>query len=1382
MTIKHERIRQTANPSPGWLRAGNVARLAVLLGLFLLPTLGIAQTYTLPSGPLPEDCSANGNTVTCTDDVELEDNQSVAVNGTVDWIVDGDFSIADDASVNAGGTPPNLQLDVSGSFNAEGRGVVNADVDSSGSVSVEGDAAIGGALASGSDVELAGRASVGGGIVADGTFSAADDSSVGGDVAAGGEVTLEGRAETGGGISSEGSVEITDDASTGGSLTAGGSLTLSGRGEIGGRADVRNDIDVVDDAEILGGVSSDGAVTLTGRGLIAGSLDATSAVQLSDNSTIDGNVISRDSVTLNNTSEITGCVSAPTVTVNDSSTVGCDADLVLLADQTTVEIGEDLTLAVAAQNCAAVNADRWRDTWRDQDGLGIPNDGQQPTTEDSPCTAQRIRSFTVNAAPGDYTVEFESEWCRDGVAGQSGNVFECPTNSAGGTQFEPFAESPVAVQITVVEAGLPEPLLEYRMEESAWTGAGGEVTDESGNDRDGTAVGGADTAFDDPAIPGNPGTCRYGEFDGNDDGIDESGADSYLNGLDAITVTAWVFNGAALSGNDRGVFFTDDTGSGQDNRLGMRYDTGGFFGGGSNVIKASVATSECDPSGECVQIESTSDLMVRDEWQHLALTWTSGGDLKLFVDGAEVATSAEQGQGTGGTIDSVDRLMIGQGAKGDRWQGRIDEFRIYPSALDPGAITAIRDATHPCAARAPDHIRIDHPGSGVTCSPEAIQLRVCANADCSELFDDPVDVTLTSPAGNWQPQSLTVDGSASVALQVPEPGTVTLDAEATSPEAADATRCFTGGSESCQMTWADSGFVVAIPDHVSAVQQTASVKAVRTSDEALECTPAFSNETKSVDFTSSYIDPGSGVRAVTVDGQDLPLDSSAASIDLAFDGNGEAQVPVEYTDVGQVGLALLFAGTSGLEQDLEMTGSTAFITRPERFALQLPGLGGGASTAGGPVFAVAGEDFDIVVDALNADGDLTPNFGREDVAEGVDLELALQAPSGGADPGLAGDFNAFGVDCASGTSADPGQACGAFNWPEAGIIELTPRLASGAYLGTEDVVGDALADIGRFIPAQFRQTVADNGEFQHVCSATFTYLGQPFGYSMTPELTITALNAGGAVTRNYTGAYAKLDAGDVTRGGPGEENAATDDNGDPLEVSADFTVGTLSDNGAGTLTYDFSLDDAYRHDPDNTRERALRVAPFDTDLTVDITDISDSDGVSAPAAGREAVEPDAVEIRFGRLVIDGRVGSELAPLALPVRAEYWDGDTWLLNADDGCTALALADDVALTSSTGASAGGDEAVAVGSGSTSIQETSPVSLAAGSAELTFAAPGDTGWVDVELLLFDRAMDTGPFPWLQDDLDADDTFQENPRARAAFGLFPGQSGRIYSEEILD
>ena len=69
----------------------------------------------------------------------------------------------------------------------------------------------------------------------------------------------------------------------------------------------------------------------------------------------------------------------------------------------------------------------------------------------------------------------------------------------------------------------------YSFEEDPWTGATGEIVDDSGNALNGTVLGGASNESSDPAISGDPGTCRYADLDGVDDYIQgaRSGSPGY---------------------------------------------------------------------------------------------------------------------------------------------------------------------------------------------------------------------------------------------------------------------------------------------------------------------------------------------------------------------------------------------------------------------------------------------------------------------------------------------------------------------------------------------------------------------------------------------------------------------------------------------------------------------------------------------------------------------------------------------------------------------------------------------------------------------------------------------------------------------------------------
>ncbi|MEX0914991.1 MAG: DUF6701 domain-containing protein, partial [Wenzhouxiangellaceae bacterium] len=348
---------------------------------------------------------------------------------------------------------------------------------------------------------------------------------------------------------------------------------------------------------------------------------------------------------------------------------------------------------------------------------------------------------------------------------------------------------------------------------------------------------------------------------------------------------------------------------------------------------------------------------------------------------------------------------------------------------------------------------------------------------------------------------------------------VTLNATS-NPPSNNPTRCFTGGTESCQMEWFESGFVITVPDHISDTVQPGTVAAVRSDDDTQACTPGFSNETRTVGFWSGYVNPGAGTLPVAVNSTAVSASSPGTGITLNFDANGVAPINVRYPDVGDVQLNARFDG-SGEEAGLTMIGQERFITRPDTFTLDIPG-NAAATGAGGPVFAIAAENFEINVQARNDSGNITPNFGRETPPESVALDNTLLAPGGANNPPLVGAFGPFGEDC-DGNPTAAGTACGAFSWPEVGIIEITPRLDAAPYLTDTDndnIIGEPSGPVGRFIPSHFNLSagaLSDRTDLS-ACSDPFTYIGELFG----ADWTLDARNASGVTTANYTNTFAKL--------------------------------------------------------------------------------------------------------------------------------------------------------------------------------------------------------------------------------------------------------------------
>jgi hypothetical protein len=172
-----------------------------------------------------------------------------------------------------------------------------------------------------------------------------------------------------------------------------------------------------------------------------------------------------------------------------------------------------------------------------------------------------------------------------------------------------------------------------------------------------------------------------------------------VNGLEALTVSLWVKSNETRM--DRGfVIFEDPVPigypSGGDDNRDIRYDAAGSGGRGINVIKCAItssATTGTVPGRQ--QLESASNVQT-SQWQHLAMTWSSGNFLKLYINGVEDKPTWREPASVGRLIGYT-KLIVGKGGKdlgpSRSWNGLIDDVRIYDYALSEEEIKALHDSS-----------------------------------------------------------------------------------------------------------------------------------------------------------------------------------------------------------------------------------------------------------------------------------------------------------------------------------------------------------------------------------------------------------------------------------------------------------------------------------------------------------------------------------------------------------------------------------------------------------------------------------------------------------------------------------------------------------------
>ncbi len=662
-----------------------------------------------------------------------------------------------------------------------------------------------------------------------------------------------------------------------------------------------------------------------------------------------------------------------------------------------------------------------------------------------------------------------------------------------------------------------------------------------------------------------------------------------------------------------------------------------------------------------------------------------------------------------------------------------------------------------------DHFELIHSGSGITCQPENIIVRACLNADCSTLFNDEVTVELT-PDGWEGSNTITFSGgSTTVPFQSTAAGTVTLGVASSTPTTRPftETECIAGGAgpdaSLCDLTFFDSGLAFTLPDQLAnKPSEDIRVAAVDTDTETLQCVPAFADVSRDLQFWSSYVDPNSTGRPVSwpisVNSQEIGQDeTTATSLTLDFDSNGEALIDVHYADAGLMQLDARYLGSAANnDEGLVMPGNDIFVSYPAGFVVT-PENGCSAADSSCTNTGIAGVDFGMTVTAKawQADGDSdftdndpTPNFQLNNLA----LEHTLQAPaSGEAGTATLATYNH--------STAVNGQNQLTQRLSEVGVFDftLTPPNYFGISLGT--TVSSLSA---RMIPADF-DLVQTPGAFSASCdlSAPIAYSGQTLGWLTRPELQISAVNAEGNLTQNYTlGGFNKLQTSSLNRVAPTSDNNALNVQGQPFPLSLVLNDGQLDIVSPGIQRYRFSSSDSLTY----SKTTDSRVGPFMPQVAINLSALTDTDSVSASSLPADLVPAANFELLYGRIRLENAYGPETRDLIVPMRAEYYDGTAMVLNEAESCwvyrdsdasltpaiTSLVPVTDTLLT---GEVKPGSELVleAPGAGNT------------GSARLTMNVP----------------------VWLQDDFNGDGTLS-SPEAAVTFGVYRGHDRIIYWREI--
>ncbi len=981
-----------------------------------------------------------------------------------------------------------------------------------------------------------------------------------------------------------------------------------------------------------------------------------------------------------------------------------------------------------------------------------------------------------------------------------------------------------------IPSGTPMKLAEYRLDEFGLSGSVGEVADSTGNGYNGVRANAAVNTTASGKV------CRALNIP-DDQSPASYAVDTALNINSGVgkagTVSLWVKSNVAWSTGPKAMLF-DATMS----------DNGAFFltrnsGGSLSFVVADSAgttltattAAQTFTSGDWVHIATTWSLR----------NGSNQSTLRIYVNGVLAAT--KPGTTTGLMPVSLGTLYLGDNRSGkgpgsiseNSANGLLDEVHVYNYEISQADVALDMAVTHACIQL--DHVEaVPASTSGSTCLPAAVMVRACANSACSALvsnYTGTVTLSTDSGQGNWVASTSTPpngtlasgaanSGNATYSFALLDQGSATLTlshslsqnvaVNVVDPSLPSSARTATA------IQFRDNAFSFTedLNNKVSGGDVAVAGRPHDLTLSLIKKDPSTGSCGVATDYTGSRAlkfwrtDAGGPYTAPTVVSPALSIPAAqpgASNLTLSFTA-GVASFNLGTSDVGRYTLNALDDSLS-LSATAVSGSSNTLTVRP--FVVLVDGLTYGAtpnpngSAATDNVFAPAGANFSATVSgygwasAMLTNGADAGNTGTPAAAAtatalkaggklaGFKSATTLSPVAGSQTPatGVLGALNNGSI--ASASFSGGSATVGTLQYTEVGSFLLNTTGVVSNYLGSglalDAVVvnsaGSQSNRIGRFVPARF---ALSGGSVTHrvaaACStaSTFSHLDEAFrlGY------TLTAQNALGATTANYTGPYARLDLTSA-----GNHNLAGIAGSTPFKTSGTprLALGTSTGSWANGVASGITLTaSALRGtSPDGPHAAVFGVAPVDLDGVAMGTLDLDTD---SPANGNDHVTVATVPLRFGRLRLMNAMGSQTRGLNLPVANQYWNGTAFADNTLDSCTKL-LATQLSYGNlrKTLTSADGNM------GSTSV------TLAAGRANLPLAAPGSSrgGTFDVALSLGTSATDasclqtwtptkaatTGAGMAYLRGAWCGSTYDKDPSARVTFGAFRGAENLIYQRE---
>jgi len=950
--------------------------------------------------------------------------------------------------------------------------------------------------------------------------------------------------------------------------------------------------------------------------------------------------------------------------------------------------------------------------------------------------------------------------------------------------------APGATSATASILVLPAATTHFKMDEPAgsWTGAVGEVLDSGGTGLQGRRVTTAaptttNTVSPTPTIASQNGSvvggfCNAGYFDGK--AVVTVSSNPLLQYTNKLSASAWIYY-SANPGELFSILSNDVNYEFHINSSGKLF----WWWGGPTL--------------------TSSATIPKNTWTHVAITFDSSAAVRrqrIYINGV-LDSNTNNWTGTlqknncdfyiGGDINTGAACALNAGRN---FRGSIDEVKLYNYELSASEVQADMNLGRSCSGVF-DHIQIEHDASASVCTPETVVIKACLDAACSSLYTGNVTVNLTTPSGASWVNGATFtfnNGITTRQLSKGTAGNVTLATTSISPLATNPTTCEVNGVNSCNLNFALASCAFDAVE-VGANPQTRIFTKLSGTSFNLNLLAMGSGTTINTTYTGTV-----AVDLVDTSVAACPTSTgltTAANITFASGDSGRKVVTFNYPNAARNVRVRARVGTT-----TPACSTDNFAIRPTTYSSvyssDANADSGGASATATPAVK-AGTAFQVVADTNVVGYDGTPK------ANVTQIEW-IGAPAGGRPAPGVGSLSG-GPAFSTAASATTGNgASGSFTYDEVGyfrfkvngVYDDTFTATSGDPAGADCVVGSfsntlssgkygcnfgnmaVSSHVGRFAPDHFAVV---SPTFTPGCG-TFTYMGQPF----TLSATLQAQNQAKGKTSNFSGAFGTATVEpelENANDGVSLSLARLTGLGTPSWATGEypFVATGLSRLNAPDGAYD-NLDIGLKVLPTNVSDTARLtnrdMAAINTSCTADPTDTSGGTCTAVRVAT-------AAKFRFGRLRLQNAYGSERLPLSVPIQAQYWSGSSFVKNADDGCTPLAVPPPQTMATPNGTAGrfystdSKNQLVSPNPVPVFYTAAAPpittTQLAGGQANLTFAAPQLRGWLDIILQVPDYL--TGNWGNCSGQTGTAGLHDDLPCARATFGIYGSKSPIIYRRE---